>query len=268
MPFMQLPTHALLHRPQCIESVASVTSHPSPGIPLQSANPALHADRPHTMSRQSREALATAGQGWPQPPQLSGSYRGSAHDAPPSQATIGSAHAGPHVLIEQTEVALQGMPHAPQWALSLAMVTHCPKQSVWPTAQLSAQPPPTQRCPGSHAIPQPPQLKTSVLVSTQPGPHIVVPDGQPPAQVPPWHSRPGGHIIPHPPQFAGSNRGSTQPGPHVSSGGAQPEVTGTHVASTQPPTAQSRLRVHAAPSGQGAHVGPPQSTSLSRPLAS
>ena len=177
-------------------------------------------------------------------------------------------HAGPHVLIEQTDVALQGMPHAPQCALSLAIDTHWPKQSVCPTAQLSAHPPPTQRCPGAHIIPQPPQLKTSVLVSTQPGPHIVVPPGQPVAHVPPWHSPPNGHGMPQPPQFIGSKRGSTQPGPHASSGGAQPELMGTHVASTQPPTAQSRLRVQAAPSGQGAHEGPPQSTSLSRPFAS
>lgn len=179
------PAHALLQRPQCSVLVASVTSQPSTGIPLQSAKPALQADLPHTMSRHSRAALATAGQGMPQPPQLSGSYRGSAHDAPPSQATIGGAHAGPQVLSEQTDVALHGMPHPPQCALSLAMDTHWPKQSVCPTAQLSAQAPLTQRSPGAHIIPQPPQLKTSVLVSTQPGPHCMVPSGQAPAHVPP-----------------------------------------------------------------------------------
>ena len=80
------------------------------------------------------------------------------------------------------------MPHPPQCALSVEIETHSPKQTVWPTAHPSAQPPFTQRSPGAQAIPQPPQLRTSVPVFTQPGPHAAVPEGQAwPPQLPPEH---------------------------------------------------------------------------------
>jgi len=168
----------LPQRPQFAESVASVASQPSARDSLQSAKPAAQAERPQIMSRQSRAAWATGGHGWPQPPQLSGSKRGSTHDAPPLQLSSGGAHAGPHCPPEHTAAALQGMPHPPQCALSVEVETHSPKQSVCPAAQPSAQPPFTQRSPGAHVIPQPPQLRTSASVFTHPGPQGVVPAGQ------------------------------------------------------------------------------------------
>lgn len=260
------PGQTLPQRPQFAESVASVASQPSTSSALQSAKPAAQLERPHVMSMQSRLARATGGHDWPQPPQLSGSKRGSTHETPPSQPSRGSAHEGPHCPSEQTAVVLQGRPHPPQCALSVEIETHSPKQSVCPTAQLSAQPPFTQRSPGAHIIPQPPQLKTSASVFTHEGPQGVVPCGQAWPQAPPRHRWPGAHGIPQPPQWAGSKRGSTQPGPHISSGGAQPPG-GTQVAFAQPAERQSAFRRQAAPNGHGAH-GPPQSRSLSKPLAS
>ena len=264
---MQVPTvQTFPQRPQFAESVASVTSHPSLSKPLQSAKPATHAERPHIMLRQRREACATARHDTPQPPQLFGSKRRSAHEAPPSHVTSGAVHAGPHCPIEHTALELHGIPQPPQWRLSVAVETHSPKQKTCPTPQRGAHPPATQRWVGWHITPHPPQLRTSRSVLTQAGPHDVVPGGHAVTQVLPRHSAPGAQGTPHPPQFIGSTLGSTHEAPHLIAGVGQAPIGTTHFASMQPPVRQSRLRLHAAPKGHGAQ-GPPQSTSLSSPFA-
>ncbi len=45
--------------PQLAASVTVLVSQPSPGIPLQSAQPALHEASPHTLARHEDEPLIT-----------------------------------------------------------------------------------------------------------------------------------------------------------------------------------------------------------------
>ena len=126
----------------------------------------------------------------------------------------------------QTWPPVQAVPHCPQFAGSVCLLTHFPPHmSVWPGGQAHA--PSTQLWLARHAWPHEPQLAKSVLRSAHVSPHLSSPAGH-------WH-RPITQIAsdiqacaaPHPPQLFGSDARSTQRPLHTvdcSGGHAQPPL--------------------------------------------
>jgi hypothetical protein len=85
--------------------------------------------------------------------------------------------------IEQVWPSAQRLPHAPQFAASLARTTHAFAQFAVPAGHEGPHAPAAHTWPIGQAAPHVPQLPGSVEVSTQMPPQFVVPTGQP-AQTP------------------------------------------------------------------------------------
>jgi hypothetical protein len=107
--------------------------------------------------------------------------------------------------------AVQTIPHAPQFAGSVAVSVHPVLQDVCPAGQTHN--PAVQTWPGAHAMLQLPQLLTSVLVSVQLDPHWVRPTAQLVLHWPSEQTWPGGQTLPHMPQLSPSVVKSTQAKP-------------------------------------------------------
>jgi hypothetical protein len=103
---------------------------------------------------------------------------------------------------------VHALPHAPQFRVSLAVVTQLPsppkRPAHWVSPVGQAQVPFMHATPPGHIVPHVPQLRLSVERSTQAIPHSVSPVSQLPLQVPPTQVVPRMHRLPQPPQFAGS----------------------------------------------------------------
>jgi hypothetical protein len=156
------------------------TSHPSAGLPLQSAKPALHAAIAQRPPAQRGEALVRS-HTVPQAPQLRASVPRSVSQplpALPSQLPRPAAHiARPH--IESVHAAVPPMvthtlPQRPQLRASERVLTSQPfegsmSQSAKPALQVvMVQRPMVQTpvaCEGSQTRPQAPQLRASLRMS-------------------------------------------------------------------------------------------------------
>ena len=75
---------------------------------------------------------------------------------PVSQVVAAHEHAPPAHVAD----AAQALPHAPQWARSVARLTHAPPQSACPAGHTHA--PPAQLIAAAQALPQLPQWARSV----------------------------------------------------------------------------------------------------------
>jgi hypothetical protein len=154
--------------PQLFVSVDRLTSQPFAATPSQLPQPGVHdatAHDPETqeaIASESEHALphalqllalvdrltsqpfaATPSQ-LPQP----GVHDATAHDPPMHQAVASESE--------------QAVPHAPQLAGSVCVLTHPPAQLVKGDMQLAPHTPPEQTCPPTQTCPQPPQLDLSV----------------------------------------------------------------------------------------------------------
>jgi hypothetical protein len=110
----------------------------------------------------------------------------STHTVPAGQQALPqmarpSGQALVHLPATQCVPEGQILPHAPQFALSVFVLTHTGASVPHRVVPLG-QPhlPSVQTSPGGHIVPQLPQLALSVCKLTQTSPHSVVPVGQPP----------------------------------------------------------------------------------------
>ena len=117
-----------------------------------------------------------------------------------------------HVPLEQTLPEPQALPHAPQWLLSVCLLTHAPPQAERPALQPGVQLPatPTMLPPtgaGGQALPQSPQLFGSLLVLTHAPLHAENPSLHEYAHLPATHAGAPlgtpGQATPQAPQCAG-----------------------------------------------------------------
>ena len=98
----------------------------------------------------------------------------------PEQSVWPPLHA--HWLFTQVEPPEQIVPHAPQLALSLAVVAHAPpEQRVWPAPHIVEQALLLQTCVPGQVTPQAPQLLLfdgthMLLQDSSPVPHLHAPD--------------------------------------------------------------------------------------------
>jgi hypothetical protein len=113
-----------------------------------------------------------------------------------------------------------------------------------------------------HTLPQAPQFVRLVLVSTQKLPQLVCPVGQL-LQVPAEQIWPAPHALLHEPQKFGLLLVSAQVLPQATC--VPPSDLHISVAASQQPLMQSELTRHCLKRPHGAQLGPPQSTSVSRP---
>ncbi len=140
------PGHTVPHAPQLASSVCVLLSQPFAAFASQFAKPALHA--PSTHPRAQVEAAFAKLQTIPQPVQLLGSkaVEVSQPSAPiPLQLPKPIAHVSPHEESAQNGVAFgpvgHVVPHAPQFAGSVATLRHEPLQSISPAPHVVAQAP-------------------------------------------------------------------------------------------------------------------------------
>lgn len=96
-------------------------------------------------------------------------------------------------------MALQLLPQAPQFALSVVRLTHVVSHFVWSAGHCAAQVPLKQTWPAAQDAPQEPQCCTSLLVSTQVPLQFVAPAAQ--AQLPSVQLAPPEQVVPHAPQL-------------------------------------------------------------------
>lgn len=157
--------------PQPLQSFTSsvvLTSQPSLGSLLQSANPVSQAI-PQDPDEQIGVEFASLGQVVPQPPQFAGSACSFTHT--PLQRVNPELQTSPQMPAEQLAVAfgsdvVQALPQPPQLARSVCSFTQTPLQLVKPESQEDVQSPPEQNAPafGSDVVqtwPQPPQFEES-----------------------------------------------------------------------------------------------------------
>ncbi len=181
-------------RPQLLEFVVVLTSHPLEAMPSQSAKPVRHV-KPHAPAVHVGSALAGAGHAMPHAPQCAGELRVLVSQpllASESQSPNPPAHTPTaHAPMRHTGVALasagHALPHAPQLATSFWRLVSHPSsgmrlQSPYDELQRSmahapathaAVPPAT-----AHARPHVPQLDALVCVSTHAPVQHVCPEGQ------------------------------------------------------------------------------------------
>ena len=96
----------------------------------------------------------------------------STHEAP--QVTNGDVHAATHRPAWQSGVApAQTVPHAPQFAGSVASSRHAPPHTIPPCGH--AQAPAMHAADDGHVIPHPPQFDASLDVATHAEAHAVRP---------------------------------------------------------------------------------------------
>jgi hypothetical protein len=77
--------------PQLFVLLVRLVSQPLEVGPVQWPKPVLHALITHAADEQALEALASAGQGWPHPPQLEKSSFVSTHDMPQADVLVPQA---------------------------------------------------------------------------------------------------------------------------------------------------------------------------------
>jgi hypothetical protein len=223
--------HALPQAPQLFTSLASIASHPSDAIPLQSAAPLLHM-KPHMRPLHVRVAFVGLGHEFPHAPHEAGSSRLASHpfDGFESQLPNPAAHCSPHVLIAHVAVAWAAFAHTnvqlPQRSGSLRVSTShpfaaLPSQSANPDAHVMAQVPAVHDRvlfgPAGQTVPHVPQFSASVsrfvhvvphrsgVAPTQPLTQTVDPLLDPHMGVPPLH------IAPQAPQLLAVVRLVSQP---------------------------------------------------------
>ena len=212
--------HALLQAEQFPGSESVLTSQPSFGSPLQSAQPALQLATAHAPFEQIGTAFAGA-QTAPQAPQLATSrFLFASHpvSGSPSQSPRGATH----VSILQTPPShfaaafakTHTFPHAPQFAESPSLSTSQPvlavlSQSSKPAEQLAIlQVPPSQLSLAfrrSQTNPQPPQLPAFVSTFVS---HPFV--GSPSQSAKLGRQVPRAHFPPEQPGFAFGNAGQVE----------------------------------------------------------
>jgi hypothetical protein len=217
--------HTIPQPPQLLTSDNALTSHPSAALPLQFLNVPVHV-KPQAPPVQSVVAFARAGQTVPQALQLATLVAVSISQpsaAVPLQSRKAPVQVKPHDEPEQAGVLFardgQALPHPPQFAGSLALLTSHPSvartlQSWKAPLQLNPQVPDTQvvvaLVRAGQALPQAPQLELSVAEYTsQPftvfasqlrkAPVQLIPQA-PPAHVGLELARVG-HTVPQAPQF-------------------------------------------------------------------
>jgi hypothetical protein len=88
----------------------------------------LRQANPQTEALHVATLLAGAGQGILQAPQFVGSLRVSTHE--PLQVAEPAGQTSVHLPCEQASMALHLVPHAPQFATSIARLTQVPAQST------------------------------------------------------------------------------------------------------------------------------------------
>ena len=168
----------------------------------------------------------------------------------------------------QLSGAAQARPHAPQWARSVAVLTHATPQRVRPAEQPHA--PPTQGWPAGHARPHPPQWEALVLVFTHAPAQSTVPPGQP--QTPPTHDCPDAQERPQAPQFARSALRLTHAPPQSTVPAGQRQVPSTQArpdghARSHAPQCATLLRVSASQPLAGLPSQSAKPVAQSRPQA-
>ena len=119
----------------------------------------------------------------------------------------------------------QTLPHAPQFELSVFVLTHALPHWVWPGAQLDTHAAFEHTCPLPHLMPQPPQFAASLVVSMQTPLQSCLPAGH--RQLPPLQLVPPEQTLPHAPQLVPSDFTSTHALPHC-------VVLGGHVVTHEP----------------------------------
>jgi hypothetical protein len=195
--------HVRPHIPQFAALVRVSTSQPLPGLPSQSAKPALHAPIAHAPAAQVAAALAKL-HARPHVPQWAALVRVSASQplaALPSQLAKPVAHAviaqAPAVHAPVPLAGLQARPHAPQWVVVSRVASQ-------PLAALPSQSP----RPAAQATPQAPALHAAVppVVAAQARPHVPqwvvdvrVSVSQPLAALPSQSARPVMQALPQTP---------------------------------------------------------------------
>ena len=102
------------------------------------------------------------------------------------------------------------MPQAPQFVVSLLLLTHVAPHSAKPEVG-QAQVPLRQVVPAGHTVPQAPQLPLSVQVSTQATPQNCLDDAPSHTHSTPLQCWPEGQVLPQPPQLALSFFGTHTP---------------------------------------------------------
>lgn len=168
-----VPLQTRPQTPQFELLVLRLTSHPSAGLLLQSAKPALQV-KPQLPAEQVVTAFARAGHTLPHAPHALVFVVRSVSQpllAVLSQLPKPAWQVKPQVPLAQLVRALALAGHtfaqAPQLLTSVAGVTHCPPQTVCPLPQTPAHWPAAQTWPVGHEVPQVPQLLGSVCVLTQ-----------------------------------------------------------------------------------------------------
>jgi hypothetical protein len=86
------------------------------------------------------------------------------------------------------------LPQAPQFWLSVWILTQVPPQFVSPAWQLSPHVPPEQTLPAGHTFPQAPQFALSVSIFAQVPPQFVWPAPHVVWQVPPEQTIPAAQV--------------------------------------------------------------------------
>jgi hypothetical protein len=219
--------HAWPHVPQLETVTMRFISQPSLLIPLQFANPALHAPIPHTPAVQTDVPLATihVSPHWPQ--LFMDMFRFVSH--PSAGFPLQFAKEPLHKPMEQNPMVQAGValaklhtvPHAPQLLISVVIFISQP--SFWMLLQLKnpALHPPISQTPAvqvddafgnTQLLPQPPQLNILVRrLTSQPSPVMLLQLANPPVhelivQTPPVHAAValgyGPQTFPHEPQLA------------------------------------------------------------------
>ncbi|MBK6533450.1 MAG: hypothetical protein IPF99_28825, partial [Deltaproteobacteria bacterium] len=196
--------HARPHNPQCETFELVSVSQPSVCLlPLQSPKPPAQVPAAQLPLEQARVTWLVE-HVRPQPPQwVTDALRSISHPvvSEPSQLPKPEKQAGLHDELAQVAVALAGagqaLPHAPQWAVEVAVLVSQPSvcllplQSPKPASQVpAAQLPPEQARATwlvEHTKPQPPQWVTVVLKSTS----------HPLAALPSQLPNPALHAMPH-----------------------------------------------------------------------
>lgn len=109
---------------------------------------------------------------------------------------------------------VQALPHEPQFAALLIVLTHTPLHVVFPAGQ--PQTPAAQACPPAQTFVQKPQLVGSVARTAQLELQFSSPAAHMLEQTPCEQTWPAVHTLPQAPQFSGSERRLTQLCPHAS----------------------------------------------------
>ncbi len=177
--------HTIPHAPQCDVDVRRFTSQPLPGLPSQSAKPAMHAVR-HAPATQATSALGPAVHTAPHAPQFI-TFESVLASQPlvllPSQSPKPGVHERPHAPRLHTGVALvaprQTVPQVPQLVIESRRASHplvaSPSQSAKPVSHVNEHRPAAHAraefARSGHTVPHPPQLSTLVCVLTQAMPH-------------------------------------------------------------------------------------------------